>query len=235
MLYNETKMEPVKFYYDTFEKDGTYGMIAIYQYEGDYSENDNCQVWYSNGKTSKNLFEFVNTSKTMSYCNVIDSFIYNDSSGRPYVILSTWQRVSMSWNCGKIFGLSDKGSIEMIFEVSGDISVEEGKILVHEYYPQPQNLTVPESSEYEICIVDGSIVKKNEKQSSSGMDSSVQIGVVATENDDLNVREMPSIDSEIINTIPKGETVRILSEENDWYRIEINGRTGYVLKEYVAV
>ena len=62
-----------------------------------------------------------------------------------------------------------------------------------------------------------------------------QVGIVITENDDLNVRAKPSTESDIISTVPKGGSVKIVSEENDWYKIDINSRTGYVLKKYVSL
>ena len=65
--------------------------------------------------------------------------------------------------------------------------------------------------------------------------STNKVGKVVTENDALNVRKLPSTESEKIGTVDKGSTITILSEVNGWYEIEFNGKSGYVSGEFVEI
>jgi len=49
----------------------------------------------------------------------------------------------------------------------------------------------------------------------------------------LNLREEASTISRILQTLPNGTEVTILSDEGDWYLVEVTTR-GYVAKEYVT-
>ncbi len=52
--------------------------------------------------------------------------------------------------------------------------------------------------------------------------------------DVLNVRSGGSTSDPVITTVTKGTTLDIISSENGWYAISINGTTGYVSADYVA-
>lgn len=52
--------------------------------------------------------------------------------------------------------------------------------------------------------------------------------------DVLNVRSGGSTDTSVITTLTKGTQVDILSSENGWYAISVNGTTGYVSAQYVS-
>ncbi|NTV91067.1 MAG: SH3 domain-containing protein, partial [Clostridiales bacterium] len=52
----------------------------------------------------------------------------------------------------------------------------------------------------------------------------------------LNVRAEASTTAQILGKVYTGETVTILSQENDWYNIKTqSGITGWVLSQYVDV
>lgn len=51
----------------------------------------------------------------------------------------------------------------------------------------------------------------------------------------LNVRSGPSTNNSKITTINKGTKVDIVSTENGWHKISINGTTGYVSAQYVSL
>ena len=57
--------------------------------------------------------------------------------------------------------------------------------------------------------------------------SSVKIAITM---ENLNLRDKASTSGRILTTIPKGKTVTILSEkdENGWYKVSYDGKTGYV-------
>ena len=57
---------------------------------------------------------------------------------------------------------------------------------------------------------------------------------VTTEN--LNLRVKASTSSKIITTIPKGQTIEIVEKLNSgWYKVNYNGKTGYVSSKYVRL
>ena len=50
----------------------------------------------------------------------------------------------------------------------------------------------------------------------------------------LNVRSGSSTNDPVITTVSRGTTLDIISSENGWYAISINGTTGYVSSQYVS-
>lgn len=56
-------------------------------------------------------------------------------------------------------------------------------------------------------------------------------GVVDT--DTLNLRESPSTDSSILRLLNRDEKVEILEQDGVWYKIKVNGTTGYVHSDYI--
>ena len=73
----------------------------------------------------------------------------------------------------------------------------------------------------------------------SAESASVEDGPTMTVTTDVvNMRSLPGgDDSEVIDGIPYGTSVRILGtagENGDWYEVEYNGQTGYVYGEYLG-
>ncbi|HAJ98330.1 MAG TPA: peptidoglycan hydrolase [Ruminococcus sp.] len=60
-------------------------------------------------------------------------------------------------------------------------------------------------------------------------------GIVVTDGSNLNLRNYPSIQAQVIARIPNGSEVTIYGSVNNWYVITWNGLTGYVSSEYVVV
>ena len=52
-------------------------------------------------------------------------------------------------------------------------------------------------------------------------------------DDGINVREKPNTSAGIIKQLDKGEEVNILSDEGEWYKVDVEGRVGYVSKEFL--
>ena len=58
--------------------------------------------------------------------------------------------------------------------------------------------------------------------------------------DKLRLRAEPNISSEILAQLQDGDKVKILdgpvdSDKLEWYKIEINGKIGWVVKKYVVI
>ena len=59
--------------------------------------------------------------------------------------------------------------------------------------------------------------------------------ITAIVTTDLNVREQPDKDSDIVDILPEGKEVKVSeSKEEDWNRINFDGYSGYVYNAYLA-
>lgn len=65
--------------------------------------------------------------------------------------------------------------------------------------------------------------------------NTTRVGRVNTNGGNLNLRSAPSVNSNIISRIPDNQTVTILSENGNWYRVTYMGTTGYVLKDFISL
>ena len=50
----------------------------------------------------------------------------------------------------------------------------------------------------------------------------------------LNVRTGPSASHTVLGSVNKGKTVQVVGEAQDWFKINFNGGTGYVSKDFVT-
>lgn len=57
-------------------------------------------------------------------------------------------------------------------------------------------------------------------------------GYVSAEG--LRVREEPSTDSKELDSLSKNDEVKIIGQTGNWYKIKINGKTGYVSAKYIS-
>lgn len=59
--------------------------------------------------------------------------------------------------------------------------------------------------------------------------------VVNTDGANLNVRSGSGLDYEVIDQLNPGDTVEVIEEDGDWYKVTISEKTGYVSKDYLRV
>lgn len=76
----------------------------------------------------------------------------------------------------------------------------------------------------------------NSSGGSSG-GSSVRYGVVNNPRDTqvLFLRKSASTSAEVLGQYRNGTSVKILSSTNGWYKVEVGGKTGYMMSQYVKV
>lgn len=67
----------------------------------------------------------------------------------------------------------------------------------------------------------------------NGGDAARQTAVVATESGPLNLRASASVNAAVLTTIPRGQTVSVFKEENGWCLVSYNGKTGYVMAQFL--
>lgn len=56
---------------------------------------------------------------------------------------------------------------------------------------------------------------------------------VATQSGPLNLRDAPNTSARILTAIPKGATVEVLKEPNQWVPVRYNGQSGYASLQYL--
>ena len=113
-------------------------------------------------------------------------------------------------------------------------------------YPKGTKVTVlARGTKWHKVSVDGNVgymyaqYLSSSAGTSSGDSSSsgTQTGVVNNPRDTqvLFLRESPSTDSKAIGQYRNGKTVTILSSANGWYKVQVDGKTGYMMARYVKV
>ena len=65
--------------------------------------------------------------------------------------------------------------------------------------------------------------------------SAIQKGKVVNVTTNLRVRADAGTNYKVIGYLNSGQEVTVKAEKNNWYRIEFNGKEGYVSKEYVEI
>lgn len=59
-------------------------------------------------------------------------------------------------------------------------------------------------------------------------------GIVSAGGSKLNIRDMPSVESRIIGTIPDGASVMVNGAAGGWYSVSYDGVTGYSSREFIT-
>ena len=69
----------------------------------------------------------------------------------------------------------------------------------------------------------------------SNLSNSNAIGSGTVTSDNLNVRSGPSTSNGVIGSLKLNTTVEILSVSNEWYKIDYNGKEGYISSSYIKL
>ncbi|WP_283696394.1 SH3 domain-containing protein, partial [Clostridium perfringens] len=121
-------------------------------------------------------------------------------------------------NYGVIGTLRNNDKVEIIKEVDG-------------WYEIRFNGKVGYASKSYITIVN--------EGSNNGTDSVIKEGTVYGVSTNLNVRTGPGTSYQVIGYLLSGDKVKILGDENGWYKVQFNASTGtkngYVSKDYIKV
>ena len=67
-------------------------------------------------------------------------------------------------------------------------------------------------------------------------ESKLSTAYIKTGNADIkvNLRKSPSADSESLGTLKSGDSVKIAGKDGDWYKVIVNGKTGYIKADYIT-
>ncbi len=93
------------------------------------------------------------------------------------------------------------------------------------------NIDVINNTNDEVNIIEdnGNIIVTVDEESTLEEKTDLNINVRVISEVGLNIRENPTIDSEIVGTYSYGESVNVIEDEGDWYKTN----KGYIYKEYV--
>lgn len=76
---------------------------------------------------------------------------------------------------------------------------------------------------------------QTETQAAVQETQSEKIGTVTTQGGRLNMRDGSSTSYNIIGQLACGDTVKVIGEENGWYKVIVTEKTGYVCGKYLTV
>lgn len=65
------------------------------------------------------------------------------------------------------------------------------------------------------------------------VENTLQKSYVVVNCEYLHLREHPNDESNILDDIPLGEKLKVISYNGDWYNVEYNNKIGYVFHIYV--
>lgn len=92
---------------------------------------------------------------------------------------------------------------------------------------QPKETEQTSNSTTEEQTTDGPTTKPEETTTELN-----KIGYVSAEG--LRVRKEPTTDSEEIDSLSKNDKVKIIGKIENWYKIDLDGKTGYVSAKYIS-
>lgn len=116
---------------------------------------------------------------------------------------------------------------------------EESKILGKLYNNSAATILEKEGDWYKVKsgtvegYIMGSYLKTGQEADQLAKSLGTKIADVNTQT--LRVREKANTDSSIITLVPNGEELQVNKELDDWLKITVEGKTGYVSADYVTV
>ena len=93
------------------------------------------------------------------------------------------------------------------------------------------NIDVINNTNDEVSVIedDGTIIVTVDEEMTLEEQTDLNINVRVISEVGLNIRENPTVDSEIVGTYSYGESVNVIEDEGDWYKTD----KGYIYKEFV--
>lgn len=93
------------------------------------------------------------------------------------------------------------------------------------------NIDVVNNTNDEVSVIedDGNIIVTVDEEITLEEQTDLNINVRVISEVGLNIRENPTVDSEIVGTYSYGESVNVIEDEGEWYKTD----RGYIYKEFV--
>lgn len=93
------------------------------------------------------------------------------------------------------------------------------------------NIDVVNNTNDKVSVIedDGTIIVTVDEEITLEEQTDLNINVRVISEVGLNIRENPTVDSEIVGTYSYGESVNVIEDEGEWYKTD----RGYIYKEFV--
>lgn len=93
------------------------------------------------------------------------------------------------------------------------------------------NIDVVNNTNDKVSVIedDGNIIVTVDEEITLEEQTDLNINVRVISEVGLNIRENPTVDSEIVGTYSYGESVNVIEDEGEWYKTD----RGYIYKEFV--
>ena len=93
------------------------------------------------------------------------------------------------------------------------------------------NIDVVNNTNDKVSVIedDGNIIVTVDEEMTLEEQTDLNINVRVISEVGLNIRENPTVDSEIVGTYSYGESVNVIEDEGEWYKTD----RGYIYKEIV--
>lgn len=93
------------------------------------------------------------------------------------------------------------------------------------------NIDVVNNTNDKVSVIedDGNIIVTVDEEMTLEEQTDLNINVRVISEVGLNIRENPTVDSEIVGTYSYGESVNVIEDEGEWYKTD----RGYIYKEFV--
>lgn len=177
-------------------------------------DSNNKWYWIENGNNAK------------GWQSINGKWYYFYSTGE---MAAGWVKLGDKW-----YYLDNKGAM-----VTGWLELNGNK-----YYLEPGGAMLTgkvkiEGKEYTFNnnghLMSNSSLNSLEDSSSSEDTNTRRIGYVATDSSPLNMRTEPSVNSNVIMSLPRDSEVTVIGNEvNGFYKIEYNNKTGYASSEWIV-
>ena len=232
---------------DVLEKEGNWYKVS---YKGDegYVIEDYIKVTGEVGQTEKQEEEKQEentqdeTEQTSKEENTIETSTEETvassvSQENPEILVDSVQKIQKD---SKIYALPLLSSTSLM-EGKKDTSVTVLQVLKNWAYVTcegkngwilKQNLVAVEENKPEETAKQEPTEETKPETTQETSTSTTKIGYVNVEN--ANVREKPTTDSEHMDTLTLNDEVTILGEEDNWYKIKVGKKEGYIYKKLVS-
>lgn len=76
--------------------------------------------------------------------------------------------------------------------------------------------------------------EKPEEVKDTSDDKEITSKIMYVNTSSIYVRKGPSTDTEVIDSLVLNATVKVIAENGDWYKVEVDGKTGYIAKRLLS-
>lgn len=137
-------------------------------------------------------------------------------------------------NATAIQNIKKDAQVTIISRTSGWCYVETNEVMgwVREKVLIDSSIVPDDLAPEEDNNSDNTTTKETETPTSS--DTKITNRIMYVNTSSIYVRKGPSTDTQIIDSLILNATVKVTAENGDWYKVEVDGKTGYIAKRLLS-